>query len=48
VADLERQLTAVADVQAIERLQHQYGYYLDKCLYEEVVDLFAGRPAGEP
>ena len=26
---------------AIRNLQHAYGYYLDKCLYEEVVDLFA-------
>ena len=29
------------DVHAIRRLQHAYGYYLDKCLYDEVVDLFA-------
>ncbi|MQA07218.1 MAG: nuclear transport factor 2 family protein [Pseudonocardiaceae bacterium] len=25
----------------VRNLQHQYGYYLDKCLYEEVADLFA-------
>ncbi|HLH68082.1 MAG TPA: nuclear transport factor 2 family protein [Candidatus Dormibacteraeota bacterium] len=41
ISELERQLQEVADVQAIERLQYQYGYYLDKCLYEEVVQLFA-------
>jgi hypothetical protein len=41
IAELERRLREVADVQAIERLQYQYGYYLDKCLYEEVVQLFA-------
>jgi hypothetical protein len=44
VAELEREVRAVADVQAIERLQYQYGYYLDKCLYEEVVQLFAREP----
>jgi SnoaL-like protein len=44
LAELERQVRAVADVQAIERLQHQYGYYLDKCLYEEVVELFSREP----
>jgi SnoaL-like domain len=44
LAELERQVRAAADVQAIERLQYQYGYYLDKCLYEEVVDLFAAEP----
>ena len=26
---------------AVRRLQHAYGYYLDKCLYDEVVDLFS-------
>jgi SnoaL-like domain len=31
----------VEDVLAIRNLQHAYGYYLDKCLYDEVVDLFA-------
>jgi len=29
------------DVNEIRNLQHKYGYYLDKCLYDEVVDLFA-------
>ncbi len=45
---LEQQLTAmsnrlglVEDLQAIRKLQHAYGYYMDKCLYEQVVDLFA-------
>jgi hypothetical protein len=40
VADLEHRLGIVEDVLAIRNLQHSYGYYLDKCLYEEVVDLF--------
>lgn len=29
------------DKEAITRLQYAYGYYLDKCLYDEVVDLFS-------
>jgi hypothetical protein len=40
VADLEHRLGIVEDVLAIRNLQHAYGYYLDKCLYDEVVDLF--------
>lgn len=34
-------LGALEDIEAIRRLQHAYGYYLDKCLYSEIVDLFA-------
>ena len=41
VERLSRQLGIVEDTNAIRKLQHAYGYYLDKCIYEEVVDLFA-------
>lgn len=41
VAELDRQVGRLADIEAIRRLQYQYGYYLDKMLYEEVADLFA-------
>lgn len=41
VEQLTHQLGVVEDTLAIRNLQHQYGYYLDKCLYDEVVDLFA-------
>jgi hypothetical protein len=41
IAELELRLGRVEDVLAIRNLQHAYGYYLDKCLYDEVVDLFA-------
>jgi hypothetical protein len=41
IAELEQRLGKVEDVLAIRNLQHAYGYYLDKCLYDEVVDLFA-------
>jgi SnoaL-like protein len=45
VEQLANEVALLNDVQAIRKLQHAYGYYLDKCLYDEVVDLFA--PAGE-
>ena len=35
------QIGRLEDAQAIRKLQHAYGYYLDKCLYEETVALFA-------
>lgn len=38
---LENRLGVVEDTAEIERLQFQYGYYLDKCYYDEVVELFA-------
>ncbi len=48
VLAMEREMELMAarlgmleDVEAIRRLQHAYGYYLDKCLYGEIVDLFA-------
>ena len=41
VSNLENRLTTVEDQLAIRRLQFTYGYYLDKCLYDEVVNLFA-------
>lgn len=41
VAELTQRLGVLEDVAAIRNLLHQYGYYLDKCIYREVVDLFA-------
>ncbi len=41
IASLTHRLGALEDLASIRNLQHQYGYYLDKCLYREVVDLFA-------
>lgn len=40
LAQLSKKLTVCEDEQAIRKLQHLYGYLLDKCLYREVVDLF--------
>jgi hypothetical protein len=41
VDSLSAEVGALQDANAVRKLQHAYGYYLDKCLYDEVVDLFA-------
>jgi len=41
VAKLDGRATRVDDVNAIENLQGSYGYYTDKMLWDEVVDLLA-------
>lgn len=41
---LEERLAAVEDREAIERLQNQYGYYLDNRMWDEVVELFRRFP----
>ena len=38
---VEARLQRMEDIHAIERLQNIYGYYVDKRLFDEVVDLFA-------
>jgi carotenoid cleavage dioxygenase len=40
VEELSAQVGNLLDTQAVRDLQFKYGYYLDKCLYDEVVDLF--------
>ncbi|WP_417320090.1 nuclear transport factor 2 family protein [Emcibacter sp.] len=40
VAELAQRLTIREDEQAVRKLQHLYGYLIDKCLYNETVDLF--------
>jgi hypothetical protein len=32
------------DAQEVRKLQYKYGYYLDKCLYKEVVELYSDHP----
>jgi acetyl esterase/lipase len=51
LAALEAQVVAAEDVAAIKRLQRQYGYYVDKGMWEDVADLYtndavANYPAG--
>jgi hypothetical protein len=38
---LTAQVGILEDQQEVRKLQHKYGYYLDQCLYEEVVNLFS-------
>lgn len=38
---LEKRVQELEDVQAIRRLHHAYGYYIDICRYADVVQLFA-------
>ncbi|GAA5171784.1 MULTISPECIES: nuclear transport factor 2 family protein [Amycolatopsis] len=41
VAELAERVRTLEAASAIRTLHHKYGYYLDKCLYQEVVDLFS-------
>ncbi len=41
VRELTRRIERLQDIHAIRTLHHKYGYYIDKCLYDETVDLFA-------
>jgi hypothetical protein len=41
VASLAHGLAIQEDVQAIRTLQFAYGYFMDKCMFAEIVDLFA-------
>jgi hypothetical protein len=41
VEQLQSRVTQLEDVNAIRNLQYTYGYLIDKCLYDETVDLFA-------
>ncbi len=38
---LEQRKERIEDINAIERLQHAYGYYIDRALWDDVADLFA-------
>jgi hypothetical protein len=41
VASLQREVVRLSDQDEVRKLQYKYGYYLDKCLYKEVADLYA-------
>ena len=41
IARLTDDVAKLGDAQAVRKLQFAYGYYMDKCLYDEVVDLFS-------
>ncbi|KAI0480255.1 hypothetical protein GGR56DRAFT_625268 [Xylariaceae sp. FL0804] len=44
VSLLRRELQRVSDEAEVRKVHHKYGYYLDKCLYNEVVDMYADHP----
>jgi len=39
--ELRRGLAALEDERAVRRLHHSYGYFMDKWLFSEIVDLFS-------
>src|SRR5476649_1960107 len=41
IAKLEHELAIQQDIHQIRRIQYTYGYFIDKSMYNEVVDLFA-------
>jgi len=41
---LEKRLQHVEDVQAIQRLQHAYNYYVEHMMKQEIIDCFADSP----
>jgi hypothetical protein len=41
IDSLEQRKERIEDVNAIERLQHAYGYYVDRALWDDVANLFA-------
>lgn len=44
VAALTKELSRVSDEAEIRKTHFKYGYYLDKCLYNEVCSWFHGSP----
>jgi len=42
-ATLSRRIARLEDETAVRNLQHAYGYYLDRKLYDDVADLFSAR-----
>src|SRR5262249_45079354 len=41
VEKLEHELAIQQDIHQIRRVQYTYGFFIDKSMYEEVVDLFS-------
>src|SRR5690242_8817547 len=41
VEELEQRVQRQDDIQAVRTLQFKYGYFMDKCLFAEIVELFS-------
>src|SRR5258707_6443734 len=41
VSRLENRIGVLEDESAVRRVQYTYGYLIDKCMYDEAIDLFA-------
>jgi hypothetical protein len=41
IEQMSNEIGILQDAHAVRCLQHKYGYYIDKCLYDEAVELFA-------
>ena len=44
VQELQARVEKLEAEAEVRKLHHKYGYYLDKCLYNETYDLFANHP----
>lgn len=47
IMELEKQVAKLNDIEAIQRLQRSYGYYIQNWMYAELADLFADSPDAE-
>jgi hypothetical protein len=47
LAELEARIQRLNDEDSVRNLQHAYGYYVDRKMWDDVVDLFAADPAVE-
>jgi hypothetical protein len=47
LASLEQRINALNDEDAVRNVQHAYGYYVDRKMWDDVVDLFANDVAVE-
>lgn len=41
IAELERRIAAMGEADKVRNLQHAYGYYVDRKMWDDVADLFA-------
>ncbi len=41
IAEMSNRLGMLEDIHAVRTLHFKYGYYMDNCLFSEIVDLFA-------